>query len=455
MLAAAGIGFPLLFVVAITTALLSFLIQNADASGEYVSKPTSKSPNSAKNVRLAMNRIDTEKINDGYSLSSKILTDANSIHSFAANHYACPPTSVEALRRRYGTRGNMWGEWTCRDTRRFYRQQLPRALQIDGFLGLSLRERARLASEARHALRVYSRERCHLPGRLMARLLDGVRHLQTFGYWSSTGMTWEEIIFKYEMQIRQALGPDTSEELIQSYVYKKILDRACETNKDVDEKLFALEEEKERQISRITELCHENECDLQDDGINIPCRLFAEFVSDFSNEDDTQFAVYSTIAADIFDDGSKRTKIDKSYIVSRMQSLACQKASKESKSSSSDAMAPVSSMLRIDFDVLKLIYQLSTNNANTKDNNTNQAKSPSTAVMNNNNNNSNKKNNNNKSKNNNKSHTNRNTPPEDYFISYVGGAGSLVQAILSSTHMQLMGLDPTMLTNFLQLPFGV
>ena len=109
------------------------------------------------------------------SLSMQVDAD----HSFgvvkikpeAANHYACPPTSVEALRKRYGTRKSLWGEWSCKDTRRFYRQQLPRALQIDGALGLTLEQRAQLAAEARHALRLYSRERCHLPGRMVSRLL--------------------------------------------------------------------------------------------------------------------------------------------------------------------------------------------------------------------------------------------------------------------------------------------
>jgi hypothetical protein len=96
------------------------------------------------------------------------------------NHYACPPTTIEALRKRYGTRRSIWGEWSCSDTRRFYRQQLPFCLQIDGCLGLSLEERAQLAAQARHALRLYSRERCHLPGRLVKHLLVGISLLEHF-----------------------------------------------------------------------------------------------------------------------------------------------------------------------------------------------------------------------------------------------------------------------------------
>lgn len=59
---------------------------------------------------------------------------------------------------------------------------------VDGSLGLSLQERAELASACRHALRIYSRERCHLPGRILARLYDGLRHMHDFGYWSENGI---------------------------------------------------------------------------------------------------------------------------------------------------------------------------------------------------------------------------------------------------------------------------
>lgn len=58
---------------------------------------------------------------------------------------------------------------------------------VDGALGLSLVERAHLASANRHALRLYARERCHLPSRLAAALYDGLRHLHYFGTWCASG----------------------------------------------------------------------------------------------------------------------------------------------------------------------------------------------------------------------------------------------------------------------------
>mmetsp|Transcript_6970 Transcript_6970/g.7216 ORF Transcript_6970/g.7216 Transcript_6970/m.7216 type:complete len:299 (+) Transcript_6970:197-1093(+) len=247
----AGIGLPLLFVVAISAAVLSYFIQDADAAGDasvggFVTNNPKPRATQIK-TRLTMTNV----INKNHHIVGSIDIKPN-INSFtAANHYACPPTSVEALRRRYGTNRNLWGEWTCTDTRRFYKQQLPRALQIDGFLGLSLQERARIASEARHALRLYSRERCHLPGRMIAKLLDGVRHVQKFGYWSSSGMSWAEVRLKYELQIRAALGPDATDELVEIYVYKKILDRACETNKCVDELSLNKDKKKKKERKRM------------------------------------------------------------------------------------------------------------------------------------------------------------------------------------------------------------
>ena len=87
----------------------------------------------------------------------------------------------------------------------------------------------------------------------MARILDGIRHLQTFGYWSSTGMTLDEIYAKYYLQAKSQLGGEASEELIRLCVYRKVLERACETNGLVDEMVLEykqqqLQETKDFQI---------------------------------------------------------------------------------------------------------------------------------------------------------------------------------------------------------------
>jgi hypothetical protein len=134
----------------------------------------------------------------------------------------------------YGAPKSFWGEWSCTETRRFYRQQLPVSLQSDGVLGLSLEERARIAAQARHALRLYARERCHLPGRLAATLFDGLRHLQTFGTWSGSGMTWPEVWSKYLTRAAAELGPDATEQQLQTRANELIVERACATNELAD-----------------------------------------------------------------------------------------------------------------------------------------------------------------------------------------------------------------------------
>ena len=46
-----------------------------------------------------------------------------------SSHYTCPPTTVESLRKRFGRRRSLWGEWSNKETRQFYKTQLPTALQ--------------------------------------------------------------------------------------------------------------------------------------------------------------------------------------------------------------------------------------------------------------------------------------------------------------------------------------
>ena len=146
-------------------------------------------------------------------------------------HHTCPPQTIEELRKRYGDSKN---EWSIYDTRQFYKQQLPRALQVDGFLGLSLEDRAKLAARSRNVVRKYARERCGLPASVAARFFDGVRHLQHFGYWRTDGLSWEELKAKYIQQVTR-LDPNATPEEIELNVYRMILDKSCSTNKIFDD----------------------------------------------------------------------------------------------------------------------------------------------------------------------------------------------------------------------------
>lgn len=154
-----------------------------------------------------------------------------------------PLTSVETMRRVYGPRRRWWGDLNAQQTRAFYHELLPvsLALEMGGDASsssceapeLSLEERARRASMARHAARIYARERCALPSRVTAALYDGFRHLQAYGTWSWTGQSWDEIWAKYEGQIRAA-HPDADDSYVREAVCRRILEKSCCTNQMFD-----------------------------------------------------------------------------------------------------------------------------------------------------------------------------------------------------------------------------
>lgn len=48
-------------------------------------------------------------------------------------------------------------------------------------------------------------------------------------------MNWSEVKEKYSRVARKALGTEASEEEINEYVYRKVVDRACVTNPIFDQ----------------------------------------------------------------------------------------------------------------------------------------------------------------------------------------------------------------------------
>ncbi|KAG5179102.1 hypothetical protein JKP88DRAFT_224696 [Tribonema minus] len=151
-----------------------------------------------------------------------------------------PVAEVDLLRRIYGPARNFWGDLSAQQTRAFYHDLLPVSLlqleqeAADASAPLTLEERARRASMARHAARLYARERCALPSRITAALYDGFRHLQRYGTWNASGQTWDELWAKYEVQVRAELGPQAGEEAIRDGVCWRILEKSCSTNKMFD-----------------------------------------------------------------------------------------------------------------------------------------------------------------------------------------------------------------------------
>jgi len=162
-------------------------------------------------------------------------------------------------------------------SRKLYHTLLPRALLGLYEMGLwRVQDLAPLAFEARIAAKKYARERCVVPGRIMAMVYDGWRSWRDWGTWNMEGMSWEQIWFKYETQILEeymmeeeeglftqfgdeeglkldvmsgaspqdrivGLGGMTANELqeeITAQICLRILEKSCTTNASIDKMLL-------------------------------------------------------------------------------------------------------------------------------------------------------------------------------------------------------------------------
>ena len=134
--------------------------------------------------------------------------------AYAKSQWAAKYTSLSTLRQTFGrNRNKFWGDFDSNTTRRLYHTLLPRALLELYDIGLwSPNELAPLAYEARKAAKKYARERCVVPGRVMAMFFDGFRMWRDWGTWSVEGMSWEQIWNKYETQILEEMMEDCRED---------------------------------------------------------------------------------------------------------------------------------------------------------------------------------------------------------------------------------------------------
>lgn len=172
-------------------------------------------------------------------------------HQAAKLDWASKYTSIDVLRQSFGTnRNKFWGDFDTKTTRKLYHTLLPRALLGLYEAGLWCpTDLAPLAFEARLAAKKYARERCVLPGRIMAMIYDGYRSWRSWGTWSVEGMSWEQVWNKYETQILEEYMEDNQghvdleelQEEITARICVRILERSCITNEQVD-KLFLKED---------------------------------------------------------------------------------------------------------------------------------------------------------------------------------------------------------------------
>lgn len=167
-------------------------------------------------------------------------------------------TSLNGLRKAFGcNRNKFWGDLDPVTTRKLYKSLLPNALcELILELGIEPEELAPLAYQARKAAKLYARERCQVPARIASILYDGFRQWRRYGRFQPSGMSYQQLWDKYYHQQLEEVGSslhefrtrddqngednlhldDTvTEEEIVSQTCQKILERACTTNKMVDQ----------------------------------------------------------------------------------------------------------------------------------------------------------------------------------------------------------------------------
>ena len=167
-------------------------------------------------------------------------------------------TTLEGLRSTFGSNKNkLYGDLDAATTRRLYKSLLPTAvcelvLDVEVCPG----ELARMAFEARHAAKLYARERCHVPARLLANCYDGFRALKRYGRFQTGGMSYDQLFDKYYQRSalerslslnrtiekdplkrnrrKRSDGMEWTEEDMVTQTCMKILESACRTNPLVD-----------------------------------------------------------------------------------------------------------------------------------------------------------------------------------------------------------------------------
>jgi len=140
--------------------------------------------------------------------------------------------TVEQLRAEYGERQRWWGDLSHAETRALYHALLPTSLLEEDASEYSLPERAELAMAARRAARLYARERAMLPFAIGSELLDGVRQLVKNGSFQTAGYSDEQLWKKYAGCLPSEL-PEGAE--FHPEVYLKIVEKACSTNRHIDQ----------------------------------------------------------------------------------------------------------------------------------------------------------------------------------------------------------------------------
>jgi hypothetical protein len=185
-----------------------------------------------------------------------------------ANRY----TSLQSLRETFGTNKNrLWGDLDAASARRLYKTLLPKALLELVQAGVQPEDLAPLAYQARVVAKLYARERCQLPSRILAALFDGFRTLRRYGRFQPVGMSYHQVWAKYEAQVLEDLeeaGMEEDQELIDAKVAVRkiclrILESSCRTNSNVDKWVLPSNPPEEKDSEELLKIAQTLENDVR------------------------------------------------------------------------------------------------------------------------------------------------------------------------------------------------
>jgi hypothetical protein len=171
--------------------------------------------------------------------TTPLVEDQEAEYQRRRDEWAHRYTRIQGLRDAFGSNKNkLWGDLDAASTRRLYKTLLPNAL-CELIMDLDLayikpQELAPLAYKARKAAKLYARERCHLPTRLLATLFDGFRALRRYGKFQPSGMSYDQVWDKYQRLILEDVDDSITEEEIVARTCLKIMERSCKTNEHID-----------------------------------------------------------------------------------------------------------------------------------------------------------------------------------------------------------------------------
>lgn len=181
-------------------------------------------------------------------------------------------TSLQSLRDTFGANKNkLWGDLDAASARRLYKTLLPKALLDLVQAGVQPEDLAPLAYQARVAAKLYARERCRVPSRIMAALFDGFRTLKRYGKFQPVGMSYNQVWAKYEAQVLEDLEDTAAEdhqELIDANVAVRkiclrILESSCRTNSNVDKWVLPTDPSEQKDSEELLKIAQTLENDVR------------------------------------------------------------------------------------------------------------------------------------------------------------------------------------------------